>query len=226
MATTDSYRSRSAFIDILSQPAIHFDKPPFVDRAAAEKILLLDDLQANILKHHRKEFSYHLFITFKKDKGDSARKWISGFAEKVTTARRQLQNRKNKEIELKVIRCLYLTPEGYNYLGASHLMPRRSPSFTKGLRDTITSTFHHGILDKSIASEAVHMMILLASDHPDDLINELAEIEKELPDQVNKHFGIMKFDSEAKEIVTEWSASMMTPVVCGTSLMQHLIKKR
>ena len=43
---------------------------------------LLDDLQANILRHHRKDNAAHIFIHFKDGKQKEAIDWIAGIANK------------------------------------------------------------------------------------------------------------------------------------------------
>ncbi|MGW0827547.1 Dyp-type peroxidase [Streptomyces sp. NPDC002845] len=72
---------------------------------------LMEDIQGNILKSHGRDHSRHLFIRFTPGQKDKARAWLSGMADKVTTAMAQWdQSRK---------RAAIFASAGFGPLGAS-----------------------------------------------------------------------------------------------------------
>src|SRR5258708_6071175 len=84
---------------------------------------MLNHLQYNILKAHGREFTAHLFLRFKGSK-TRARTWIQDFASRVTSARRQFDQIKERNAskgrgketpgELNV--NFFLTASGYKSL--------------------------------------------------------------------------------------------------------------
>ena len=85
---------------------------------------LLDDLQANILKHHGRKYAYHVFLKFKDS--DLSRKWISKVEPNITTAKQQLEKTKRfkeERVDGGTIFTLSLSRFGYEFLNTQDNMP-------------------------------------------------------------------------------------------------------
>lgn len=81
---------------------------------------MLDDLQANILKHHGRSHAYHIFLSLKEGKEEAAKNWIAAFAvSKITSAAKQHVDSDNKhkfKIDGGTIYTLSLSSSGYDRL--------------------------------------------------------------------------------------------------------------
>lgn len=129
---------------------------------------LLNDLQANILRHHRKDNVAHIFIHFKEGKQKEALDWIAGIADEkngiLISAREQIENRE------KDVCCFYLTAAGYVYLDLLDLAPKKSehPAFWEGFAGRTAMPKDH--MDESFSPRkggealGVHAMLMCASD--------------------------------------------------------------
>ena len=91
-----------------------------VDITSGEYTALLDNLQANILWAHGRDFARHVFIRFT---GDPAvvREWVREMiGPRVTTAREQLEQiltrEKDKEFNGGLVTGFFLSARGYEYL--------------------------------------------------------------------------------------------------------------
>jgi Dyp-type peroxidase family len=102
---------------------------------------LLDDLQANILKHHGREYAYHLFFKIQGNKSKIARVGLSNLVGKVTTAYKQLVDAKKREDDSKydggVVVTVSLSKTGYDKLNAK--LP------CDGLPDSSNQAFLNGM---------------------------------------------------------------------------------
>ncbi len=138
--------------------------PPFTQ--------MLENLQANILKGHGRDFAFHLFFSFDRNKAEQAKAWIADFARnnKITSAKQQLD--RTREFKLNQtdggpIVTLSLSAHGYRALGLDDVMPKASQSFLGGMRadkDKLlddTDRWTAGFNDKN---RPVDMMILVADD--------------------------------------------------------------
>ncbi|MEO6282996.1 MAG: Dyp-type peroxidase [Dyadobacter sp.] len=126
---------------------------------------ILDNIQANILKGHGRDFAHHLFFQFTKGQALKAKKWIGSFA--WTSAKNQLtateQFKSGKITDGGPIFTLSLSSTGYDRLGLTDLKPGDT-SFDKGMKSSA------GLLgdDTALWDEAfggpVDMMVLVADD--------------------------------------------------------------
>ncbi len=173
------------FEGLLNKPAINFrdfSVPPHGE------IGILEDLQANILKHHKRNFACHIFIKFNKRMNpDKASDWISNLT--ITSAKDQLIQREEKDWK-KEIQCFYLSRSGYRFLNILHLAPKKCSAFWKGLTNKITSTFDtaKSELFHTKTSTIQHDAILLIA-HDD-----LKELSKKVTNAIRKinKFGTCK----------------------------------
>jgi|GEM_PF-380619 len=96
---------------------------------------MLRDLQANIIKHHGRDFAFHLFIQF--DDTKAVCKWIQSFAKKkITSAFRQLNSSKlhrENNLDGGTVFTLSLSKYGYEKLNIEKFMPGDS-AFREGLK--------------------------------------------------------------------------------------------
>lgn len=106
----------------MAQPAIDWKEEQYSD--------LLNDLQANILKHHNKQYAEYLLLTFRDGTAPAVKQWLAGMAPQITTAKHQLQHgHKNNE----TILGLYLTYSGYRFLGFPESVIPAGLAFRSGL---------------------------------------------------------------------------------------------
>lgn len=165
---------------------------------------ILEDLQANILKHHNKKFIDYHFIRFKSDAKDdkiNVRKWLKSISEKITSAEDQIHGNADK------ILCVYLTYSGYKYLELSSGVIPDEQAFSMGLDKRIRfekengnnkPEFPYGVED----SEVPHIIILFASNEEIDFCSLLERISPESIDKIFEEFkrgnneGIKKWYTE------------------------------
>jgi Dyp-type peroxidase family len=130
----------------------------------------LTDLQGNILKGHGRQFTFHLFLSFKPNKQKEVRNWLADFsAAFVTSARQQLDDTKrfhDERIPGGLFTSVLLSAAGYAYLGVEGSKMPKDPRFTKGmqasgslLKDPAPSTWHKGL---NGTDGAIHALLLLA----------------------------------------------------------------
>lgn len=98
---------------------------------------MLDNLQANILKSHGRDFARHLFVHFTATR-DEVRRWIKGFvAPKVTTAAQQLDQARAKRGGVSpnggTVWGFFLSASGYEHLGLDKNRFASDP-FRKGMK--------------------------------------------------------------------------------------------
>ncbi len=147
--------------NLLSSPPINYKDKHF--------LRVLKDLQANILHHHKKEYSSYLFLTFNEKK--EAKKQLAVFAPNLTSAYRQLASKGKRTSD--IIYGFYLSATGYKFLGLVHLCPQSSSAFNNGMSDEVTQGFDKDENDDIVQNgEEIHAMICLASD-------DIVSLEKE-----------------------------------------------
>jgi Dyp-type peroxidase family len=148
---------------------------------------LLDNLQANILKGHGRNFAHHLFFQFDVEKVNLAKDWISQFASSpggITSAEQQLETtadfKAGKRTDGGTIFTLSLTSKGYDILGLNASKPN-SGSFFNGMEGSADLLKD----DKSNWEEAfkadIHMLLIvadadstIAKNNANGIVNEIS----------------------------------------------------
>lgn len=100
------------------------------------KTELFQELQANILMHHRKAHVYYYFIRFRTDENNiqATKEWIANFTlNKVSTAYQELTEGYSS------IYCLYFTHQGYKHIGVRD----------KKIPGNESSVFREGLLERA-----------------------------------------------------------------------------
>lgn len=156
--------------NLISDPAINIE-------TGHEKIL--SDLQANILKHHKKVRSKYLFLKFykqseleakgsilekefyKEECGSQARAFLSSI--QVTSAMEQING------SLTEIRGIYLSYKGYKIMGLPDTMIPKNQSFRSGMQDDVKSGFN---LDETSKMDIAHAMYMIAIEDNDTSVEE------------------------------------------------------
>ncbi len=140
---------------------------------------LLQNCQANILEHHKKQNALFAFIKFVKGKEKEVKRLAVNFKEfKLTSAYDQLLAKEgNKSIDR--VRCLYLTYAGYKYLGIKdHLIPDDgSGAFREGLmnRTSFGRYADANKLDSKFSGE-IHALLLIGFDEDAEQPTKLKQI--------------------------------------------------
>lgn len=146
---------------------------------------LLENLQANILKHHGRRFAWHLFLQFKKEKAAAIKAWIGTYAAgngdiKITNAYKQLKDVEGHRIaranniphDAGTVSCFFLAAEGYKALGISPYMPGVLPpgvnngAFAQGLKSRGPGVLHDPAVKywEEGFRDDIHAMLLLADE--------------------------------------------------------------
>lgn len=125
---------------------------------------LFENLQGNILKGHGRNFTAHIFVRFYRNNRTDAVQWLKNFSEKITSCKKQLKETiqfKKNGVSGGVFLGLYLTHEGYDYLGAN----ANFLSSMKGakLNDPDVKDWEEGY------QENIHAMLLIGDDDYDTL---------------------------------------------------------
>lgn len=131
---------------------------------------VLNDLQGNILKGHGRQFTFNLFLSFKPGKKNPVRNWIASFSKVfVTSAKKQLDETRrfhDERIPGSIFCALFLTAEGYAYLGVPTANTPTDPRFAKGMKASGPALHDPapGTWSKGLNGDAgtIHAMILVA----------------------------------------------------------------
>lgn len=172
---------------------------------------MLDDLQANILKHHGRDYAYHLFLSVKPNKHAEARKWIADFAtSKITSAAKQLidsKNKNEKRIDGGTVFTLSITEKGYRNLEVADSFKPNDPAYMAGMKQRNSILADDTTKWETGFTADIDVLIIVANDikaiafeQKDNLLRALAgifEIQKEQKGEILKnsnnigieHFG-------------------------------------
>ncbi|MFK8005260.1 MAG: Dyp-type peroxidase [Saprospiraceae bacterium] len=157
---------------------------------------ILTDLQANILRHHKRKYSRYLFLRFHEGAQIFVRKFMAkmgnGFVNndvgiQLTSASQQFgkETLNSKSFtESNEIFGMYLTFQGYNFLELSNLAPA-DIAFQNASEKLTSATkgFHTGEPDNSFSN--LHAMILVASNNRRDLDKCINALKSEM--QISKN---------------------------------------
>lgn len=118
-----------------------------VDVEAAQFAPMLQNLQANILKPHGRDFARHIFLQFTGSRG-VVRHWIKEFvAPRVTSALQQFQTSTRRRLDPKgefdggVVGTFHLSARGYAFLGLD-TSGFASETFRKGMKHRDENVLH------------------------------------------------------------------------------------
>lgn len=159
-----------------------------VDIESAEYVPLLDNLQANILWPHGRNFARHVFVRFT-GTPDAVKAWIRATGKTVTRAGDQLAQIKEREKDEKfdggVVKSFFISARGYEFLGFDtrrfeHVFRSGMKSQKPNLVDAITGTRNKD--PKPAAWEAgfqkeIHALVTVA-DSREDVANKAADAVK------------------------------------------------
>lgn len=139
----------NAFKAVLAKPALDWNDEQYG--------ALLDDLQANILKHHNKRHAEYLLLTFREGTAGEVRHWLADFAAQLTTAKHQLLNGHKPH---ETVTGLYLTYAGYRFLGIPEAVIPPGMAFRAGVnqRTRLPRDFEAGLS----GDPAVHAIVFYA----------------------------------------------------------------
>lgn len=200
---------------------------PDVQTTHEIKLKILDNLQANILKFHRRREAYHLFVRFTKGIENKIKTWIQGYAqEHVTSAARQVgldseNGGANNTGEL--LSCFFLSAAGYRALGYlnDHLreQPFQDSSFLNGMKMRQNYYFKQQDQWWTIDNKdplyrdwqdfyrgEIHAMLLLAQDaNENELRDKVVSLQRELKsegiaEEVWIEHGQRLFDDNGEDI--------------------------
>jgi len=138
---------------------------------------LLDDLQANILKHHKKEHVEYHFLKFKSKEKEKAVLFVEEVGKKITTALEHIEDRK------KPILSMYLTYSGYTFFDIPPTIIPEDIAFRSSIKER-TMLSQEDIVKEYQKEEDFEVIIMYACDKEDlaESLNGLVwkkELEKE-----------------------------------------------
>ncbi|WP_404787814.1 Dyp-type peroxidase [Altericista sp. CCNU0014] len=144
---------------------INLDAPLAWERANADELAMLDDLQGNILKGHGRNHTQNLFFVLDPQKPQEGRGFLKVLAQSIKSARQQLQEAKEYRISKKdagVFITVVLSASGYGALGIAEDSIPADPAFRSGLkqRKDILSDPDPEEWDPAF-QEPIHGMILI-----------------------------------------------------------------
>ncbi len=142
-----------------------------INPAEAQYQPMLADLQGNILKGHGRDHTINLFIKFKVGRQALVKDWISAFTRVfVTSAKKQMEQTdyfKTHKISAGMFVNLFLTSNGYRYLGVDAARTPANPAFRNGMKASGPALHDPapGTWDAGYDAD-IHAMILIADDSP------------------------------------------------------------
>lgn len=110
-------------------PIEHMLEKPAIDFRQKDFEPLLDELQANILKHHRKAIAEHHFIEFKD--GPKGVDFLEELSEHITSAKAQLEGRS------PIVLTVAITFAGYEKLGISNNLIPEGDAFSTPFKERV-----------------------------------------------------------------------------------------
>jgi len=159
---------------------------PSIDPSTDENKILLEQLQANILKYHGRDHVNHIFLHFQPGSIRAVKRWIASLP--VTSALKQHNDSKERAERGKdggPVVCFYLTYEGYKALGygAEHGQKieflEGGTAFTEGMRPRGVNE----LMDREDQTDwepffqgEVHAMLLIADDDPNRITETTNQI--------------------------------------------------
>lgn len=170
----------SAFELLLSKPALNFRQEKYTD--------LLNDLQSNILAHHRKTDAIHYFLKF--TDRDKALDWLSDISHVMTSARQQLEKATDYNLNI------YLTYSGYKFLHIPDAVIPEGKAFRSGLNGRIKLSKDEHQHPFSSGDE-LHALVIFAYNAPgtDDSWQQIKQaaglkelLEEEYPEAFTKTY--------------------------------------
>ncbi|MCE6989805.1 Dyp-type peroxidase [Dyadobacter sp. CY323] len=147
----------------------------------------LKNIQGNTLKGHGRDYTTHIFVRFRVNRGKTTKEWIRTFAENhLTSIKKQLEEREAFKKDKKpgnLFASFFLTSSGYEVLGFNDVHKRfKDEAFLKGMKlrkgelnDPDSRRWESGFRTR------IDAMILLA----DDDKNRMGEFAKELIDTLS-----------------------------------------
>ena len=157
---------------------------------------MLNDLQGNILKGHGRDFTSHILLRFKLDNREKATEFIRSFAEKVTSAKEQLQHSakyNSRRIADEAFANFCLSASGYEFFG---IQSPGDPKFRAGMKNSLQE-----LQDPSPDrwdqwyKDEIHALILLANDNEIALHGQTRKVvleikEHDIADVVCIEYGV------------------------------------
>ena len=168
----------------LNQSNVSLDNPVFSS--------MLENLQANILKGHGRDFAHHLFFQLNSNASETAKSWISQFAASITTSKDQLEKTKlfdeHKITDGGPIVTLSLSSTGYDKLEIT-TKPNSQP-FLNGLAGSAGRLNDDKTTWEDTFKESIDLLFIVADDTSstaqtiaDNIINQVSSFAKLLIDQ-------------------------------------------
>jgi Dyp-type peroxidase family len=164
---------------------------------------LLEDLQANILKSHRRKHACSLFIHFTNH--DQALEWIAALP--ISNAKDQLEDRDDCQVT-----CFYMTFKGYDALGLRHVSPfvGKHNAFMEGMNGRTVFEAENGERDPKLYPHEgqkaldIHAMLFVADDNQQVLESTINAHLANLSGSAHTtlQMGLMKYNDQQK--VVEW----------------------
>jgi len=167
---------------------VNLNKPPKdVDITSAEYQMMLDNLQANILRAHGRNFARHVFVRFAAAPA-AVKAWIrDSLGPTVTTAKAQFdqiaRRRQEPGFDGGLVTGFFLSAKGYTTLGydTDHFasgtfrsgMKEQGDNFVEHILDTTNKDPHPDKWEAGFRSE-IHALITLADTH-ENVVKEAAE---------------------------------------------------
>ncbi len=159
---------------------------------------LLKDLQGNILKGHGRKHSVHLFLQWKPDRVNEAKKWIKNFATEkdckhkdeytisVTSAKKQAEEAREFRVSKtpgEIFANIFFSRKGYEALGFAPFDVPKDQPFTMGMKN---SRIQEMLKDPEVKcweqgyQNDIHALILIADNDINTLLQGVNRITPEL----------------------------------------------